>query len=345
MTETRLLLTALTSLVIGLSGCDSSSDYCVVKGNIKGVPDGSRLELQDGWNNCKIVGTTTVKDGSFEFHPKVTGPVHVYLYQDDFQLQDFILESGTVFVDVDAAEGDEYGPGAKGTPSNDVLYRLRSFKKDGKTEALRALADSVLEAPQTGPLTVLLADSYRKSALQAHGALERLSPQLAGLRYVKDLKEEMSLLIKTEPRDDYKPQYIDLEYSDIDGNPVRLSSVVNDPRNRYVLLDFWATWCGPCVRAFPQMKELYNEYHGKGLEIVSISIDESEKRWKSFLQDNKFDWITIRDDLGGRSSSEVWKNYAISVIPMYILIDGDTGEILLRDNHPDLAEVFSTYLP
>ncbi len=345
MTETKLLLTALTSLVIGLSGCDSSSDYCVVKGNIKGVPDGSRLELQDGWNNCKIVGTTTVKDGSFEFHPKVTGPVHVYLYQDELQLQDFILESGTVFVDVDAAEGDEYGPGAKGTPSNDVLYRLRSFRKDGKTEALRALADSVLEAPQTGPLTVLLADSYRKSALQAHGALERLSPQLADLRYVKNLKEEMSLLIKTEPRDDYKPQYIDLEYSDIDGNPVRLSSVVNDPRNRYVLLDFWATWCGPCVRAFPQMKELYNGYHGKGLEIVSISIDESEKRWKSYLQDNKFDWITIHDDLGGRRSSEVWKNYAISVIPMYILIDGDTGEILLRDNHPDLAEVFSTYLP
>ena len=345
MTETRLLLTALTSLVIGLSGCDSSSDYCVVKGNIKGVPDGSRLELQDGWNNCKIVGTTTVKDGSFEFHPKVTGPVHVYLYQDDLQLQDFILESGTVFVDVDAAEGDEYGPGAKGTPSNDVLYRIRSLNKDGKTEAVRALADSVLEAPQTGPLTVLFADSYRKSALQAHGALERLSPQLADLRYVKNLKEEMSLLVKTEPRDDYKPQYIDLEYSDAEGNPVRLSSVVNDPRNRYVLLDFWATWCGPCVRAFPQMKELYNEYHGKGLEIVSISIDESEQRWKSYLQDNKFDWMTIRDDLGGLRSSEVWKNYAISVIPMYILIDGDTGEILLRDNHPDLAEVFSTYLP
>ena len=345
MTETRLLLSALTSLVIVLSGCNSSSDHCVVKGNIKGVPDGSKLELQDGWNGCKVVGTTTVTDGTFEFHPKVNGPTHVYLYQDDLQAQDFILESGTVFVDVDAAEGDEYGPGAKGTPSNDVLYRIRSLKRDGKMEELRALADSVLEAPQTGPLAVHLADSYRKSAIQAHGALERLSPRLADLTYVKNLKEEMSLLIKTEPRDDYKPQYIDLEYSDIDGVPVKLSSVVNDPANRYVLLDFWATWCGPCVRAFPQMKEIYKEYHGKGLEIVSISIDESEKSWKSFLQDNGMDWISIHDDLGGRRSSKVWLNYAISLIPMYVLIDGNTGEIILRDNHPDLEEVISGLLP
>ena len=86
-------------------------------------------------------------------------------------------------------------------------------------------------------------------------------------------------------------------------------------------------------------------YYGKGLEIVSVSIDSSEKKWRSFLEENGMDWISVLDDLGGKKTSKVWENYAITTIPMFLLIDGNSGEILFRENHPDLDAIFSELLP
>ena len=344
MNQKKMILPLIAaSLLIVLSACQSS-DYCVVKGTIQGVHDGTRLELQDLWRHCKVVGTAVVKDGAFEFHPKVTAPAHVFLYQDDLQLQDFFLEPGTVTVDVNAEEGDRYKACAVGTPSNDARYKYRILIEDGREEAAKALMDSVFTSEETGPLALTWADTHRESAIQALGVLDRLSPDLAGMRYAAGLKEELSFLAKTEPRADYKPVYIDLEYSDAAGNPVSLSSVVNDPRNRYVLLDFWATWCQPCVNSLPMLKEIYEKYHGKGLEIYSVSLDAREGKWKSFLEDNDMDWIHVRDDIGGGRRSKLWETYAVNGIPMVLLIDGNTGEILLREGHPDLDTILSSLL-
>lgn len=306
MTKTSIFLAAVVSLMLSV-GCNPSSDFCTVKVTAKGYRDGTKFELQDFWQGCKVVGTAVVKDGAFEFHPNVSAPTHVFLYQDDLQLQDFFLEPGTVLVYLDAAVGEDYGPGATGTPSNDALDRFRVLTGDGREEAAQALVDSVFAAKQTGPLVVRWADDGFKPAGEALDALQRLSPDLSGKR-------------------------------------ISLSSVVNNPQNRYVLLDFWATWCGPCVRYLPQMKEVYAKYHGKGLEIVSVSIDSSEKKWRSFLEENGMDWISVLDDLGGKKTSKAWENYAITTIPMFLLIDGNSGEILFRENHPDLDAIFSELL-
>lgn len=344
MTKTSVFLAAIASLVLAI-GCTPSSDYCTVKGTAKGYPDGTKFELQDLWTGCKVVSTAVVKDGAFEFHPNVSAPAHVYLYQGDLQLQDFFLESGTIQVSLDAAAGEYYGPGVTGTPSNDALNRFRILKKNGREEAMQALVDSVFAATQTGPFVINLADSGFKPAGEALEGLEKLSPEIADIPFVRNLKEEMSLRAKTEPTAGYKPHFLELEYADAAGTAHSLSSVVNDPKNRYVLLDFWATWCGPCVNYLPQMKEVYAKYHGKGLEIYSVSIDSNEKKWKTFLEENGMDWISVLDNQGGRKSSKVWENYAITLIPMFFLIDGNTGEILFRDNHPDLDAVFAKLLP
>ena len=337
--------TVLALLMFALCGCQSAqSDYCVVEGNIKGISDGNRLELQDGWNRCKVVGTAVVKDGKFEFHPKVTAPTHVFMYQGDLQLQDFFLEPGTIVVDVNAEEGDEYSRNAKGTPSNDFLLKYNNLRDSGQEDSANALVDSVLSLPQTGSLAVLFADRYQRPINKVLDALDRLSPDLASLPFVAALKEELSILVKTEPRDDYKPHYIDLEFCDVEGNPVSLSSVVDNPKNRYVLLDFWATWCGPCVKYLPQLKEVYSKYHEKGLEIYSVSIDSSKSKWESFLKENGNEWINVLDNKGGGRKSKVWETYAVNLIPMFLLIDGNSGEILFRENQPDLDSIFSELL-
>ena len=72
--KTKLLLSIALSLLIGLGGCHShqkQSDYCTVKGTVKGLKDGTKLELLDEFQDFKVIATTTVKDGAFEFHPDI----------------------------------------------------------------------------------------------------------------------------------------------------------------------------------------------------------------------------------------------------------------------------------
>lgn len=127
----------------------------------------------------------------------------------------------------------------------------------------------------------------------------------------------------------------------MDDIPVRLSAVVDNPANRYVVLDFWATWCLPCVKFIPMLKEVYAKYHDKGLEIYSISQDSKALEWKSYVAEKGMRWINV---LAG-SGSKVYKDYGIEFIPRVFLIDCQTGEILIHESQPDLDSFLSDLLP
>lgn len=341
----KALLTITATLIIGAS-C-SHSDYCVVKGTIKGVDDGAKIEMQDAWNHYKVIASTTVKDGAFEFHPNISAPTHIYLYQGNKQLKDFILEPGTVLVDVNADDEMDFITGATGTESNDALRRFTDLSMRGDIEAAEALKNEIMGADQTGPLAIYFADGHCNSSVQALDALGRLSPDLAKQEFVVNLKEELTRRARTEPRvegSDFVPVFIDMAYPDAEGKAISLSSVVNNPDNRYILLDFWATWCGPCVIALPQLKDVYAKYHEKGFEIYSVSEDPSDQRWKPFLEENGMTWVNVLDDNAGRKDSKAWKDYALNGIPTVVLIDGATGEIIARGNHLDLDTILSELL-
>ena len=330
--KTKLLFSIALSLLISLGGCHShqkQSGYCTVKGTVKGLKNGTKLELLDEFRDFKVIATTTVKDGAFEFHPDIAAPTHVYLYtKDEDQLKDFILEPGTILVEVDATDEDDYGTGATGTPSNDVDRRCKAFFDSGNREAANALMDSVLNAEQTGALALDIVSNRCNSSAQGLEALDRLSPELAELPFVAELKEELTRRMKTEPGG----MYIEMEYPDVEGNPISLSSVVNNPVNRYVLVDFWATWCDGCVEALPKLVELYAKYHDKGLEIYGMSADPKGRyeSWKACLAENNLTWVNVCDFSGGRKDAKARYDYALNAFPTTLLIDGQTGVIIAR---------------
>ena len=114
MKNKRLSLT-LCWLLVCLYACQSQAEYCTVKGTVQGVKDGAELVLQDDWNKNKVISTTTVENGTFEFHPRISTPTRVFLYAtvpedvyanpyDGGQLKDFFLEPGTIIVDVHAED-------------------------------------------------------------------------------------------------------------------------------------------------------------------------------------------------------------------------------------------------
>jgi thiol-disulfide isomerase/thioredoxin len=336
--KTKLLFSIALTLMIGFSACHSNqnqSDYCTVKGTVKGLPDGTKLELLDAFNHWEVVGTGSVKQGAFEIHPDVSMPTHVYLYvREGMQLKDFILEPGTILVEVDANDEKDLETGAKGTPSNEIEYKYLALSRSGNQEAAQAIKDSVLNAEQTGALALANIEYWCKSSVQALGVLDRLSPELAALPYIDELRKELTQRIKTEPRtegSDMVPLFIDMEYPDVNGKPVSLSSVVNDPSNSYVLVDFWATWCTGCVEALPQLQEIYAKYHEKGLEIYGLSVDANRKNWETFLAKNQLAWINVCDGSGGRKeNSKVRQDYALRGYPTTLLIDCQSGEVIAR---------------
>ena len=117
--------------------------------------------------------------------------------------------------------------------------------------------------------------------------------------------------------------FIDFTGETLDGKSVSLSEIVQN--NKLVMLDFWASWCAPCMQSMPELVDIYKEYKEKGLEIIGISSDENAQRWKNAIQKNGMNWLQIRS----AGEDRIGQDYVIKFIPYTILI-GQDGKIIAR---------------
>ena len=124
--------------------------------------------------------------------------------------------------------------------------------------------------------------------------------------------------------------------SSFEGTDVALSSILAE--NEVVMIDFWASWCGPCIAQFPHLKKLYAEYAEKGFEIVAISLDSTHEAWAGAIEEHQPPWLQL-----GEINEDGWgpisQQYGVRFIPHTYVLD-DESCIMKKDLQPDELEDF-----
>ena len=332
-----MIFSAVAALL--LVGCSSQPRFTVTGQFEQEVPMAWLWDRDLG----KAVDSVAVVDGTFRFEGRYTTPQELVI-ADAADLRKarqtvwFLVEEGDVVITPTGVRKNDYR--VTGTPANDAyaayheaqdrnMAELRAAETtaERRAELEQAMQDLEWEliAANTHNLIApmqLRTETYGLSADEIEEWVNRLSPEIQATSHAQELLEVAEVKRRTEPGQ----LYIDFEQPDSEGNMVSLKSVIENPANKYVLLDFWASWCGPCMAEMPHLKEVYAAYHKRGFEIVGVTLDHKREMWLEAIEKHQLNWI----QLGAIAAMQnpVAEAYGVQGIPSNFLLDCSTGKIL-----------------
>ncbi len=153
----------------------------------------------------------------------------------------------------------------------------------------------------------------------------------------KYLEMVATIKYKADPIGKLLPNHL-ANYRSIKGKSLDLNLF----HGKYVLLDFWATWCLPCIAELPYLQEAYQNYQNKGFEIISISLDENEESFRNFISDRNIAWIQYYDGKGFRG--DLVNAYGVTSIPVLYLIDPQGKTLSVNMRGEELLQILETHL-
>lgn len=362
-----------TVLIILLMACKSepkpNNTYEV---NVKatGVYDGIRayLSLSEGLGSNVITDSAVVFNEVFTFKGKIDGANMRTLTIDGINGQTaFVLEPGIHHVEI--YKDSMYQSTVVGTHNNDIL---NAFKKDyknmtskvaevrkefydaqrdndqNKVQEIRKRGDSIflelkalefdfIDKHPNSDFSLILLEGVAKQksfdVVKVKNALEKLQPlsQKNQSNYLKYQSIRIQVeLNESKPTLAIGKQVPDFSASDPEGNTVNLTSILG----KVTIIDFWASWCKPCRVDNPKLVKIYEDYHNKGLEIISVSLDRSnqKQRWVDAIKTDQLNWYNV-------SNLKFWndpiaKLYDVNSIPATFIVD-EQGHLIasrLRGN-------------
>lgn len=351
----KLLYLAATALFF--AAC--TSDSYTINGTIEGIADGVKVYLNRAEdNNLVTIDSTTIQQGKFTFQGSQKEPAERYITIQAEEMGrpmilDIFLENGNIDIEI----GEE-SVSVTGTPNNDIMQEIRDVETEISNQAsviVDALSSNELSeteyAEKVAQLEALdkqatgfMVDAIKKNIANPIGIM--LFKQNYYYMTFDELVEVTNQIPATYTNDETIQHIIDSvekmkgtaegqKFTDFtmdtpEGTEVRLSDYVG--KGKLVLIDFWASWCGPCRNSNPTLVALYNDYKDKGFEIVGVSLDKSKEDWIEAIKEDGITWPQMSDLM--RNPGEIAQIYAINSIPHTILVDGE-GTIIARGLHGD----------
>ena len=225
------------------------------------------------------------------------------------------------------------------SPADSVKRKILRKEFQRKYEASQQISIDFIKTHPKSIISAYHLNVYKSlwGRQKAKDLFNLLDPQIQNTTYGKSVKE----YIKLQYTIDIGDNFVDLDLQNLKGESVKLSSL----KGKYILLDFWAAWCGHCRSENEGLLKLYNQYKKKGFEIYAVSLDDKKESWQQAVKDDKISWITV-SDLKGSTKSEAAMIYEVAGIPKNYLIDKE-GKIIAQDIRGEvlskkLSEIFST---
>lgn len=212
-----------------------------------------------------------------------------------------------------------YVSGKLTEPLKDSLFKVHDdYDKEKRSLIARFAKKYPASAVSAWAISVFYGYDPQLDELEA--AYNFLSANNKTSLYGKQVKE----IIESAKKTAIGKQAIDFAQPDINGNTVSLSSY----KGKYVLVDFWASWCGPCRAENPNLVRLYSKYHSDKFDILGISLDNNKAPWQKAISSDKLTWTQVSDLKSWES--KVVQAYGIKGIPFNMLLDKD-GKIIAKN--------------
>ncbi len=324
--------------------------------NISGLAPATNIVLQKRTDGQWVkLDSVTLKDGKGTLTGTVTGPELYYLSIPKFNVYIPIwLENSDITVT--AGMNTLRNPEIKGSKTEDAYMaysdsikhfresemqleqnytRARMAKQEEKMKEAETAYDKVENQridymigyvmrhnkSAISPYLVMR-NSFALSLGQLDSVTSSFDTTLAQNEYVKLLKDRVSVLKRVA----VGQHFTDFTLDTPDGKPVSLASVVKD--HKYTLVDFWASWCGPCRAENPNVVAAYKKFHKKGFTVFGVSFDRDHDSWVKAIKKDGLDWTQVSDLKYWQSAAG--KLYGVQAIPHNVLIN-EQGTIIAQD--------------
>ena len=329
----KRIIFAAAAVVLAV-GCANNNAY-TISGTASDM-DGRYVYMCDFENPDHATDSAEVRNGTFKFKGQSqTSEIVMLRSAGDENLRYMLafVEPGcdmTVDLDSRSIAGSAAADAMRETSEQGNMLEQRYYAStsDEEREAVaaemdaltlasfEANSDNIFGAAQLRTL------SYEMTGAQTLAAIEAFPEHVRNSKVLKSIREQAEAKLATDPGQ----PYIEVSQPDMEGNAVTLSSVVENPKNKYVLVDFWASWCGPCMMEVPYLINAYDRYHDKGFEIYGISHDTNGERWRNCVKERGMRWIHVSELQ--RFDNQAAKDYGVRAIPSNFLVECSTGRIV-----------------
>ncbi len=337
---------ALAIFIISCEVQEESIDAFTIDGELRGVPEGKvflKIRGESGWDN---IDSASIVDSKFMMNGQAEDVEMVYLVSDAFRggipfflentnysvslhkdsIQDVVIRGSATQMVYDQAKTEM---DAFDQIWQDYYYNTYRFMTDDEKaqneDYLNSMYDSAQKVKKEFIQKYIAKNNNsiasaqilidQEDALGSDLTIELydgLSTDVKSSKIGQQISDRVEIIKKTS----IGQPMIDFVMNDTAGNPIKLSEATE---GKYVLVDFWAAWCGPCRSENPNVVDNYKKYNADGFEVFGVSFDKKKDNWLKAINEDQLTWTQVSDLQGWNNAAG--KLYGIHSIPQNILLD------------------------